>query len=87
MINNISWQGYWMSIALLTGSYYLVILLLYYRNDFKYWLASSMVNVFHRLPLLKLTEKSLQIKLGCHSKMIMVQWWKRLCCVERMNGK
>ncbi len=29
-----------MSIALLTGSYYLVILLLYYRNDFKYWLAS-----------------------------------------------
>jgi|GEM_PF-1480257 len=35
MINNISWQGYWITIALLTGTYYLGIFLLYYRNDLK----------------------------------------------------
>ncbi len=40
MINNVSWQGYWISIALLTGSYYLIVFILYYRNDFKYWLGS-----------------------------------------------
>jgi len=31
--------------------------------------------------------KSLQIKTGYHSKKIMEQWWKRLCCDEGMNGK
>lgn len=34
MFNNISWQGYWITIALLTGGYYLVIYLLYFRKDF-----------------------------------------------------
>jgi hypothetical protein len=34
MVNNISWQGYWISIALLTAGYYLVIYLLYFRKDF-----------------------------------------------------
>ena len=34
MFNNISWQGYWVSIALLTAGYYLVIYLLYFRRDF-----------------------------------------------------
>jgi hypothetical protein len=34
MINNISWQGYWITIALLTAGYYLVIYLLYFRKDF-----------------------------------------------------
>lgn len=34
MFNNISWQGYWVSIAILTASYYLVIYLLYFRKDF-----------------------------------------------------
>jgi hypothetical protein len=35
MFNNISWQGYWTTIALLTAGYYLSIYLLYFRNDFK----------------------------------------------------
>ena len=35
MFNNISWQGYWLSIALLCAGYYLSIYLLYFRNDFK----------------------------------------------------
>jgi hypothetical protein len=34
MFNNISWQGYWITIALLTAAYYLIIYLLYYRKDF-----------------------------------------------------
>jgi hypothetical protein len=35
MFNNISWQGYWLSIALLCAGYYLSIYLIYFRNDFK----------------------------------------------------
>ncbi len=35
MLNNITWQGYWTTIALLSLSYYLIIYLLYYRDDFK----------------------------------------------------
>ena len=35
MFNNISWQGYWTVLALLAAGYYLVIYLLYFRNDFK----------------------------------------------------
>ncbi|MBB1287052.1 hypothetical protein HRH25_21900 [Flavisolibacter sp. BT320] len=34
MFNNISWQGYWVCLALLTAGYYLVIYLLYFRKDF-----------------------------------------------------
>jgi hypothetical protein len=34
MFNNISWQGYWIFLALTTASYYLFVYLLYYRNDF-----------------------------------------------------
>lgn len=34
MFNNISWQGYWITIALLTAGYYLVVYLLYFRKDF-----------------------------------------------------
>src|SRR6187402_2716337 len=35
MFNNISWQGYWLTIALLSTGYYLTVYLLYFRNDFK----------------------------------------------------
>jgi hypothetical protein len=35
MFNNISWQGYWLSLALVSASYYLVVYLLYFRSDFK----------------------------------------------------
>lgn len=35
MFNNISWQGYWITIALLSAGYYLVIYLLYFRKNFK----------------------------------------------------
>ena len=38
MINNISWQGYWITLALISAGYYLVIYLLYYRHDFKLWI-------------------------------------------------
>lgn len=34
MFNNISWQGYWITIALLSAGYYLVVYLLYFRKDF-----------------------------------------------------
>src|SRR5687768_11549671 len=35
MVYNISWQGYWLTIALISAGYYLSIYLLYFRNDFK----------------------------------------------------
>ena len=35
MLNNITWQGYWTTLALLSAGYYLVIYALYYRKDFK----------------------------------------------------
>lgn len=35
MLNNISWQGYWVTFAVLTTGYYLIIYLLFYRSDFK----------------------------------------------------
>ena len=35
MLNNITWQGYWTILALLSAGYYLVIYFLYYRKDFK----------------------------------------------------
>ncbi len=38
MINNISWQGYWITLALISAGYYLCIYLLYYRSDFKVWI-------------------------------------------------
>jgi hypothetical protein len=34
MLNNINWQGYWITIALLIAGYYLVIYMLYLRKDF-----------------------------------------------------
>jgi hypothetical protein len=42
MINNISWQGYWLTLALISTGYYLIIYLLYYSSDLKIW--------FHRRP-------------------------------------
>ena len=42
MINNISWQSYWVTLALISTGYYLIIYLLYFRNDFKI--------LFHRKP-------------------------------------
>ncbi len=38
MINNISWQSYWIWLAVISTGYYLVIYLLYYRHDFKVWI-------------------------------------------------
>jgi len=35
MLNTISWQGYWLSIALSLAGYYLTVYLLYFRSDFK----------------------------------------------------
>lgn len=35
MLNNITWQGYWVTLALLSAGYYLAIYVLYFRNDFK----------------------------------------------------
>jgi hypothetical protein len=35
MFNNISWQGYWLCLVLISAGYYLVIYLLYFRNDFQ----------------------------------------------------
>lgn len=35
MFNDISWQSYWATLALITTSYYLAIYLLYFRNDVK----------------------------------------------------
>jgi hypothetical protein len=41
MLNNITWQGYWTTIALLSTGYYVVIYLLYFRNDLKISLAKG----------------------------------------------
>ena len=38
MINNISWQSYWIWLAVISAGYYLIIYLLYYRHDFKAWI-------------------------------------------------
>lgn len=35
MFNNISWQGYWTTLAVITAGYYLIIYLLYFRKDFQ----------------------------------------------------
>jgi hypothetical protein len=35
MFNSITWQGYWVSLALLTLAYYLIVYLFFYRGDFK----------------------------------------------------
>ena len=35
---NISWQGYWIWLAVISTGYYLVIYLLYYRHDLKAWI-------------------------------------------------
>ena len=35
---NISWQGYWIWLAVISAGYYLVIYLLYYRHDLKVWI-------------------------------------------------
>ncbi|RYZ18945.1 MAG: hypothetical protein EOO10_25050 [Chitinophagaceae bacterium] len=35
MFNTVTWQGYWIAIALLSAGYYIVIYLLYFRHDFK----------------------------------------------------
>jgi hypothetical protein len=45
MFNSISWQGYWITIALLSAGYYLVVYLLYFRKDFSIeWGKSSKFN-------------------------------------------
>ena len=38
MFNAISWQSYWLTLALLSAGYYLAVYLLYYRSDFKIWM-------------------------------------------------
>jgi len=35
MLNNITWQGYWVTLAIISLGYYLVIYALFYRKDFK----------------------------------------------------
>ena len=41
---NISWQGYWIWLAVISAGYYLVIYLLYYRHDFKVWIRQKPYN-------------------------------------------
>ena len=38
MLNNISWQGYWTTLALLTVAYYFFLYLRYFRSDVKAYL-------------------------------------------------
>ena len=38
MFYSISWQGYWVAIAILTALYYLIICLFYYRSNFYTWI-------------------------------------------------
>jgi len=38
MFYSISWQSYWVAIALLTALYYLIICLFYYRSHFYAWI-------------------------------------------------
>ena len=35
MLTNITWKGYWTTLAILTAGYYLAIYLLYFRKDFE----------------------------------------------------
>ena len=41
MVDNISWQSYWYTIAIILAGYYLVIYLLYFRNDFTFKVPSK----------------------------------------------
>jgi hypothetical protein len=34
MLNNISWQNYWITVSMLSAGYYLLVFLLYFRKDF-----------------------------------------------------
>lgn len=43
MLNNISWQSFWISIALTTTVYYLTIFLIYFPGNFKiFWSQGSL---------------------------------------------
>lgn len=52
MFNNISWQAYWTTLALVSASYYLVLYWIYFRSDLEaYWNrqasnSSSLTNTF-----------------------------------------
>lgn len=41
MFNNISWQSYWVALALVSTGYYLLISFIYYRGDFRQLLSKK----------------------------------------------
>jgi hypothetical protein len=47
MFNTISWQAYWMAIALISAGYYLIIILIYFRKDLKLSAASNTSSFLH----------------------------------------
>lgn len=50
MFNAISWQGYWITLALLSSIYYAAILLLFFREDLKAWLHKKSNRVWQTAP-------------------------------------
>jgi hypothetical protein len=47
MLNNISWQSYWITVAMISAGYYLLVLLLYFRKDLMLTLNSKKVGSNH----------------------------------------
>jgi hypothetical protein len=43
MLNNISWQNYWITVTMLSAGYYLLVFLLYFRKDLMSTLNSKKV--------------------------------------------
>ena len=49
MFNNINWQSYWTSIALITTVYYLAVFLIYFRKDFRQFLSLKVLATYKGL--------------------------------------
>lgn len=43
MLSNISWQGYWTALTILSIIYYTAILLIFYRQELIWWLQSKRI--------------------------------------------
>lgn len=43
MLSNISWQGYWTALALLSFVYYVSILFIFYRQELAHWLQNKSI--------------------------------------------
>ena len=98
MFNNISWQSYWLTLALLLAGYYLAIYLLYYRSDFKIGLPRKSLKNFPHVPVPahnreEQTETMVQTSLFSkneallpHNALVDTAEYLADCCLEELSA-